>query len=346
MDSNPSIAPGHRFALLSLPVNHGRIEARKVINLSEGYSYGPILPLAMPSHWRDWVGSIRLEDLERASAHLVASAPIAGTADWEQAGLDLHTKVYRFYLGLLITTDFMAHKRGTLLVGSTPDDGPDVETLTEYEATYFVPGAPEALVSDRKIRHAGRLAQAIAEIYARGTHERFGRILRCFLSSLRSTSYDDRIHQSVRCVEGFVHPGRQYIKNTFTERSQFFTGRRYKDLLDNLYDIRSVVEHLHGPFRAVTAAGERERLLTLGLRAMQAESLARFCLKVVLSDERLWPHFADENAIEAFWALPERKRRLLWPSRLGIEAVTRMFDPIRHDEVVSRGVANRSSPRA
>jgi hypothetical protein len=343
VDSNPSVAPGHGFALLSLPLNHGQVEARRVLNLGDGYSYSPILPLAMPSHWRDWVGSIRLEGLEHSSVHLVVTAP---TGEGGPVAQDLHTKVYRFYLGLLITTDFVAHTRGTLLVGSTPDDGPDVETLTEYEATYFVPGAPEALLNEHKVRHARRLAQAIADIYARGTYERFGRVLRCFLGCLRSTSYDDRIHQSVRCVEGFVHPGRQYIKKAFTERAQFFTGRRYKDLLDNLYDIRSVVEHLHGPFRAVTATGERERLLTLGLRAMQAEALARFCLKVVLSDERLWPHFADENAIEAFWALPEIKRRLLWPTRLGVEAVTRMFDSTRHDEVVSRNVASRSSPRA
>jgi hypothetical protein len=68
-------------------------------------------------------------------------------------------------------------------------------------------------------------------------------------------------------------------------------------------------------------------------RAIQAESLARHCIETFLDRRQLWPHFRDEVTIEKFWALPQRRTRLLWGDPLDLSWLQQSLDPSRIADV-------------
>ena len=68
-----------------------------------------------------------------------------------------------------------------------------------------------------------------------------------------------------------------------------------------LYDIRSAVEHLRGPFGGLPKRPRGGKRLRLLVRAIEAETLARFLLFTYFRSPQLWPHFANKHAAAAQW---------------------------------------------
>jgi hypothetical protein len=89
------------------------------------------------------------------------------------------------------------------------------------------------------------------------------------------------------------------------------------------YEIRSGVAHMRGVMSRVPGDTRTEQRRRLLFRTIQAEALARYCLANFLGRETLWPYFYDDAAIDAFWKLPELKRRNAWGSKLELIGVSR-----------------------
>jgi hypothetical protein len=61
-------------------------------------------------------------------------------------------------------------------------------------------------------------------------------------------------------------------------------------------------------------------------RAVQAEELARYCIRNFVLNSALWSHFDNNAATLAFWTLPAADRQNLWGQILDFSVVKRSFD--------------------
>jgi hypothetical protein len=57
------------------------------------------------------------------------------------------------------------------------------------------------------------------------------------------------------------------------------------------------------------------------------EYITRSVLVRILLDSKLWPHFANTDAMKSFWARSENERRTLWDTPINPTDALVDFDP-------------------
>ena len=120
-------------------------------------------------------------------------------------------------------------------------------------------------------------------------------------------------------------------------RTRTCLGDDNTDRAGLLYDVRSAVEHLNGPFFAFdNGLNPSAAEVLLNRCGFEAEAMARHCLRTLFLRERLWPHFRDDESIRGFWQLPAPDRRELWGDPIDIEWVAERF---RENDVIEHVMA-------
>jgi hypothetical protein len=97
-------------------------------------------------------------------------------------------------------------------------------------------------------------------------------------------------------------------------------------VLEQLYSIRNVHEHLNDVHHAFEASDEDAFLRPYSLRGYQAEQLALAAYHRLLSSPVLLKRFETEGSIDAFWKLSEDERRSLWGEPFDLDAVQSEHD--------------------
>ncbi len=140
---------------------------------------------------------------------------------------------------------------------------------------------------------------------------------------LSANQSGDRLHQFVRALEAVITPRIGESKSDFAHRGQTLAvaNAQTREVLIELYDLRSAVEHLNVPQNALQADTEAERLAVVNRRTRQADTLARASLLRVLESSVMFNIFRRDDEIEDFWRLREHARSLLWGERLDILAI-------------------------
>jgi hypothetical protein len=326
-DHRPNIDVGYKFGLLSLPRVRpgGGVEAS--FEVGPGLAMTTSLPQAKLDRWKEWIGSLRLEEIEQAGTYLIAVEPSARPHVLDSENKHLRARVVRYHTGLLVAVPFMAHGEAAFVTGGNDAGETDVREFTTYPMVRRAPGVKSGLVTASRAREALRLAAALESLEGGAGSPRIPRILTAFRRAVGSRELDERVHQFVRCVEGFVGGN---DAATFAHNASQLVKGNHRDLLRHLYRIRSSTEHLSGPWRDIGGTQEQQ-LTTLVERAIQAETLARFALHVFLINPTLWPHMHDEKSVAAFWQLPGRERQRLWPTKLVMD---RALDDLDRDRAL------------
>ena len=104
-----------------------------------------------------------------------------------------------------------------------------------------------------------------------------------------------------------------------------FIGSTHHDLMGELYDIRSDVEHLHE--NRYLEIFDRDVRLELVKKEAIVEYVARTTLARIISRDALWPHFGNTAALGKFWALSPYRRRELWGDPIDPMVPITNFDP-------------------
>jgi hypothetical protein len=141
-------------------------------------------------------------------------------------------------------------------------------------------------------------------------HWRLFRVLHLYLETRTIRDNMDRLHQYCRCIEGLIVSELGEGKNRFKSRTELFIGPRHHTLMGEAYDVRSDVEHLYE--NKHLEVFDRAARLELVKKLEMIEYIARSTLVRILLYSKLWPHFANTDALKAFWALSENERRALW----------------------------------
>jgi hypothetical protein len=132
---------------------------------------------------------------------------------------------------------------------------------------------------------------------------------------------DEKIHQFARSLEGLILPDAGATKRQFVHRLQTFVvaNPATEQILGQMFDIRSYLEHLHNALDALPSGTQEERENLLNKRARQIDRLARFAISHVLENDTLCSIFKKDDDIATFWAKLDHERQALWGKRLDIE---------------------------
>lgn len=282
----------------------------------------------MPMQWREWLGTIRTEEVEQSNLFLFSKtlSQVPEIVDAETAELKRHAG--HFYAGLLLASPFAPAHKPVMLAGYRQHGEISVRSQDDYD-----PAIPSIVrhyppVTFAELQLAAKIASQIAAIETAsltGGHWRLFRVLHLYLETRTIRDNMDRLHQYCRCIEGLIvsEPGQG--KNRFKSRTELFIGPRHHTLMGEAYDVRSDVEHLYE--NKHLEVFDRASRLELTKKLEMMEYIARSTLVRILLDSKLWPHFANTDALKAFWALSENERRTLWGVAINPTDALAGFDP-------------------
>ncbi len=317
---------GEKYALVGLTVKcEGQIPSGKITN-NLWVLVGTRFP--MPPHWREWLGSIRAREVEGTTlcllSKLASSAP--GVLDAENKSLQQH--VWNFYIGLLLASPFSPGHKPVMLTGSRQYGEIDLRQQRDFESPVPCIFRPYPPVLPNDIRLAALLGEnleALGFSQLVGGHWRLFRTLQVYIEARTAPETVDRIHQYCRCIDGLILPDVGKTKQQFKSRTELFIGPGHHDLMGEIYDVRSAVEHLHE--NRYLEGFDREIRLDLVKKEATVEHIARTALARVIGDVALWPHFGNTPALGKFWALTSAERKNIWGNPIDPRVAVADFNP-------------------
>jgi len=326
-----------KYALIAIPQLLVRIDISGELQVEPDLWVNTTFPFNLADHWKEWIGSIATSELEMAQLFLLTKGPSAEPETLDGDNRKYQLRIYKFYQGLMLSGFLRCDGQPLLLTGASQKGNIDVREYRGLPNPHYIPGSPIDNIDIGRLNLVAKLASAIDIIPRKGKYDRFNHVFSIFFAGIESEAADESLHHFVRCIEGFIFPEPGKTRKRFLSRTELFIGPGHHQLLGELFDIRSSVEHLHSSIRDINGSTDREKWLTLFERAYEAGAIARYCIRTFLLNPGLWKHFEDDNALNLFWSLPDKDRRKLWGDPLDIQAITKQFDPsgIRDDELAS-----------
>jgi hypothetical protein len=310
---NPAtwIDNGEKYALVGLSVKlEGHIPTGKIAShlwvLAE-------TKFGIPRHWREWLGSIRVEQVEDCNLFLISKLPSSMPSVLDGENKMLQQRVSHFYAGLLLTSTFAAAHKPVMLSGSRLDGEIDIREQNDFDPPIPSIFRPHPPVLAGEIQLAAQLAEQIEALGTApltGGHWRLFRTLHIYMEARTTADILDRLHQYARCIDGLILPDVGKTTQQFKSRSELFIGPRHHDMMREIYDVRSAVEHLRE--NRYLESFDRETRLDLVKKEAIAERIAQTALARIVGDSNLWPHFANTSSLGNFWALPADERQRIW----------------------------------
>jgi hypothetical protein len=282
----------------------------------------------MPAHWREWLGTIRTEEVEDSNLFLFSKmrSQAPEVVDSETAELKHHAG--HFYTGLLLASPFAPAHKPVMLAGYRQGGEINVRSQDDYEPAIasMVRHYPPVNLADLQL--AAKIASQVAALETAplaGGHWRLFRVLQLYLGARTIRDNMERLHQYCRCIDGLIVPDAGNTKRQFKSRTELFIGPRHHDMMGETYDVRSDVEHLHENKHLETF--DRAARLELVKKLEMMEFIVRSALVRIVLEPELWPHFSNTQALQAFWALEEQQRRALWGATINPAGALVDFDP-------------------
>ncbi len=277
------------------------------------------LPIEISDHWREGLGSWKLEDIERCNFVLATTAPSQAPQNFDHENMDLIRGLKYLLYGLLLQ-GVPYYETGFSLSGANVDG--DIQIRDFRELPHYVPSydLPCLQVGITEIKCATWLAGQLELIGQLGEDwARLRRGLNALFRGSEETEGGDRLHQFARALEALVKPNIGNTKTQFTHRAQTFAraGLEARNTLLQIFDIRSQVEHMHSPLNALDGT-EEERIALANMRTRQADMLSRFAFSHLLESEKLLEIFRTDANIDAFWRIKDHERVLMWGDRLDL----------------------------
>lgn len=291
------------------------------IQLQGGLSVHTVPPFKLDQNWEKWLGTIRSKHLSDSNFVIIAHAPseTPRVADEEHKDLE---QVAMGYLYALLLENIPYNDGGLIIGGSSPDGHVEARTVGDLPNLYRTSGVWPNHISNASIGSADKTASGIRFVF--GQREKFGRLKRGFhawTSAVQEPNFDSRLHQFVRSVEALIKPARGSTQREFSNRCLTFIrpSPQARDLLWELYDLRSATEHMHGWESALPKTPKEDQEKYASLKGYQAELLAGKVYATVLQNQELLSCFETDESIRDFWKLQDHKRKALWGSDFDLE---------------------------
>ncbi len=325
-DSAAWIDDGEKYALVGLNVKfEGRLPAGRITpNL--WVLAAPNFKL--PSHWQEWLGSIRAQEVEDCNLFLLSKVNSSTPGVLDAENQKLQQRAWNFYIGPFAgkyLCDRAQAGDAYRIAARWRDRYPSAAGFYSPISCVFRPYPPLVPGDIRLAAQVGENLDTLATAPLSGGHWRLFRTLHIYTEARTKRDILDRLHQYCGCIDGLILPNAGETRRQFKSRTELFIGPRHHDLMGELYDIRSAVEHLHEN-RYLESRNRPTRLDLLKKEAI-VEYVARKVLARILDDAALWSHFASTSALAIFWALAPRERQNIWGDPFDLLAAIADFDP-------------------
>jgi hypothetical protein len=332
----PWINDGEKYALVGLTVKfEGSLSPG---NITPNLSVLAGTRFSVPANWREWLGSIRAGEVEDCNLFLLSKLASVTPGVLDAENQKLQQRVWNFYAGLLLASPFAPAHKPVMLTGSRRGGEIDLRQQQDFEPPIPCVFRPYPPVVPNEIRLAARLGEnleTIATASIAGGHWRLFRTLNVYTEARTTAQVVDRIHQYCRCIDGLILPATGKTKQQFKSRTELFIGPNHHDLMGELYDVRSAVEHLHE--NRYLEYFDRATRLELARKEAVVEHIARTAVARAIGDDARWPHFGNTPALEKFWALTPAERKKIWGDAINPLAAIADFDPqYIHDGLLGR----------
>lgn len=282
----------------------------------------------IPPHWQEWLGTIRARQVESCNLFLLSKLASLTPDVLDDENEKLQQRVWKFYVGLLLANTFAPAHRPVMLTGSRRDGEIDIRQQQDFDSPVpclFRPYPPVAPEDIRLAAQLGEKLDALATTLLSGGHWRLFRTLHIYTAARTNGDILDRLHQYCRCIDGLILPNAGKTKRQFKSRTELFIGPHHHDMMGELYDIRSAVEHLHE--NRYLESFDRATRLDLVKKEAIIEHVARTAIARIVGDDTLWPHFANTLALSIFWALTAVERQRIWGDPIDPLDAIAGFDP-------------------
>lgn len=304
------IADGEKYALIGLdvsieqPIPFRRLTPELWVWTGQKFD--------LPLRWREWLGSIRGEEIESCNLTLLSKKPSVTPDVFDQENEFLQRRVRSFYIGLLLSSAFTPANPPIALSGCRR--GGEIDVRREFSldppARNLFRDPP---ILPHEVDRAASLGEFCEQLATRpppGGAWRIFRVLSVCVAARTTVELLDRLHQYCRCIDGLIlsEPGNG--ARQFKSRTELFIGPREHDLMGELYAIRSHIEHLHEHKYLETF--DRTKRLDLVQKEAIVEHIARTAVAHLVGTPALWPHFGNTAALGSFWKLDPATRQTLW----------------------------------
>ncbi len=321
------LADGEKYDLIGLAVKiEENITFRELV--PGLWAWTDTAALGLPAHWREWIGSIRAEEIEGCNLVLLAKMPSSSPEVLDGENQLLKTRVWTFYRGLLLASTFTPAHPPILFSGSRENGSFGVRECSTLEIPSLNIFRFYQPILAHDVARAAALAHYIRQLALLPANSTW-RVFRAFAvycDARMKHDLLDGLHQYCRCIDGLIlsEPGKG--KEQFKSRTTLFIGPSNHDLMGEIYAARSDVEHLH----EYKYLEKFDRTVRLGLVKMEAiaEHIARNALAHVVGTPALWPHFGNTIALARFWKLEPADRQKIWgPSAIKTADALVGYDP-------------------
>jgi len=282
----------------------------------------------MPTHWREWLGTIRTEEVENSDLFLLSKVRSQAPEIVDGETAELKRRAGHFYAGLLLASPFAPAHKPVMLAGYRQNGEINVRSQDDFEP--IIPSIVRhyPAVTFVELELAAKIASKIAIVETaplNGGRWRLFRIFDLYLKARAIPQNMDRLHQYCRCIDGLIVSKQGEARKQFKSRTELFIGPRHHDMMGETYDVRSDVEHLYE--NKHLEVFDRTARLELLKKLEMMEYIARTALVRIVPEPKLWPHFANTSALQAFWELDDQQRRALWGTPINPTDVLADFDP-------------------
>jgi hypothetical protein len=160
---NSWLADGEKYALVGLDVKFDGNVPDQLTPLLRVLTDNT---LSVPSHWRDWLGSIRVEEVEGCNLFLLSklASTTPGVLDGENK--TLQQRVWNFYVGLLLASPFAPSHSPVILSGAREVGEIGIRQYQNIDSPIPCLFRPYPAITTNDIKFAARLGENLEAIPA------------------------------------------------------------------------------------------------------------------------------------------------------------------------------------
>jgi len=278
------------------------------------------VPVNIDTYWKKWIGTIRLETLEKSNLVILCSESSPAPQVLDKPQQRLNEKVSRIFY-LLRLSGVIEYERANLLSGFFSEDRSEVRHMSEFPTFYNTKEYNRIPVNIERLEKAVRLESALEKISSTQVDfRRFIQGLKVLWEGFKQQLGEERIHQFVRALEAIILPRIGHTKQDFVHRCQTFVKANpgTRKLLEEGFNLRSMAEHLNNWEQTLESYPQDGREIIALHRTHQMENIASFAYSRLLETESIQKHFINEDQLESFWKLRDDVRKNIWGTQLDL----------------------------
>lgn len=273
-----------------------------------------------PAYWREWIGSIKADRVSDSNLFLLKKKESKTPEVLDHENQELIKEVERVFYGIVIQ-GMPQYEAAYRLTGSVSRDKAGLRQFTEiYDHHAY---ARKTAVSPHTCKIAKAVAFGIREMLSLTAFLRLQRGFRALIDATRARYLEDAVHQFVRAMDALIIPRVGSSKRDFAHRCQTFSiaNESNRKVLEEIYDIRSNVEHMHEWNGGATAKDAMRDESNLKQRLYQIESLAFSVYLKIMTSSMHRNIFHSNNTIQDFWTLPDDEKLRVWGDSLDLTSI-------------------------